>query len=78
MKGNCPVFSYKDCSFNLQKDREGTARIALWREMAIAYSYTMEISFSGADFGKYELLHFSRNIFDEIAVGFCSSLLDLF
>lgn len=38
MKNNCPVFSFKDCCFNVQKDREGAARviriiiqIALWK-----------------------------------------------
>lgn len=31
MKNNCPVFSFKDSSFMVQKDREGAARIALWK-----------------------------------------------
>lgn len=27
MKNNCAVFSFKDCSFQVQKDREGAARV---------------------------------------------------
>ncbi len=78
MRENCPAFSFRDCSFVTQKDREGTARIALWRELGVTYCYTLEVSFSGADFGKYELVHFNRGIFLEIGQAFCKSLKDLF
>lgn len=27
MKNNCPVFNFKDCCFQVQKDREGAARV---------------------------------------------------
>jgi hypothetical protein len=30
MKNNCAVFSFKDCSFQVQKDREGAARVILF------------------------------------------------
>lgn len=29
MKNNCPVFSFKDCCFQVQKDREGAARVII-------------------------------------------------
>ena len=29
MKSNCPVFQFRDCSFEVQKDREGAARVIL-------------------------------------------------
>ena len=28
---NCNTFSFKDCCFQIQKDREGASRIALWK-----------------------------------------------
>ena len=59
MRNNCNVFSFKDCTFLLQKDREGSARIALWRELNIINCYTLEMSFCGADIGKYEYFHFN-------------------
>lgn len=30
MKANCPVFQFKDCQFEVQKDREGAARVSLY------------------------------------------------
>jgi hypothetical protein len=29
MRNNCPVFQFKDCCFEVQKDREGAARVTL-------------------------------------------------
>jgi hypothetical protein len=29
MKNNCAVFQFRDCSFEVQKDREGAARVQL-------------------------------------------------
>eukprot|EP01017_Pseudomicrothorax_dubius_P030176 TRINITY_DN3736_c0_g1_i4.p1 TRINITY_DN3736_c0_g1~~TRINITY_DN3736_c0_g1_i4.p1 ORF type:complete len:304 (+),score=75.68 TRINITY_DN3736_c0_g1_i4:107-1018(+) len=76
MSKNCEVFSYKDCSFALQKDREATARIALWRELSIINCYTLEISFSGSDQGKYQFIHFNLPLFREMANTFCQTLVD--
>jgi hypothetical protein len=36
-------FSFSDCSFKVQKSKEGTGRIVMWREMGIMNSYTMEV-----------------------------------
>lgn len=30
MRNNCPVFQFKDCCFEVQKDREGAARVSLF------------------------------------------------
>ena len=78
MSKNCPVFSFKDCCFEVQKDREGAARIALWKELGIINCFTLEMSFCGSDFGRYEFYHFNNSICKEIAHGFCQSLEDLF
>jgi len=59
MKNRCQVFSYKDCCFAVQKDREGSARIALWKDFNLINCYTLEVSFCGADFGKYEFFHYN-------------------
>ncbi|CAD8070138.1 unnamed protein product [Paramecium sonneborni] len=77
-RNNCSVFSFKDCCFLLQKDREGSARIALWRELSIINCYTLEMSFCGADFGKYEYFHFNLDIYKEIAQSFCLSIIDCY
>ena len=42
--------------------------------MNIANSFTLEMSFCGSDFGKYEFYHFNINIYRDIANAFCQSL----
>ena len=78
MKNKCSVFSFRDCSFTVQKEKEGTARIAIWKEFNLIHCYTLEASFCGADFGKYEFFHYNQEIFYEIAVSFCKCLIDMF
>mmetsp|Transcript_13479 Transcript_13479/g.11544 ORF Transcript_13479/g.11544 Transcript_13479/m.11544 type:complete len:495 (+) Transcript_13479:437-1921(+) len=76
-RNNCDFFSIKDSSFNIQKDKESTARVNIWRELNILNCYTLEISFCGPDFGKFEYLHFNYDMFREMAVTFCHSILDM-
>jgi hypothetical protein len=45
-------FSFSDCSFNVQKGKEGCARVVYWREFDLTNAYTMEASFAGIDFGR--------------------------
>mmetsp|Transcript_14274 Transcript_14274/g.23959 ORF Transcript_14274/g.23959 Transcript_14274/m.23959 type:complete len:732 (+) Transcript_14274:275-2470(+) len=52
-------FQYSSCSFNIGKNKEGTARVALWKELDVLYSYTIEASFAGANFGRRQGQHFS-------------------
>ena len=42
-------FSYKDCNFKMEKHKEGTGRIVMYREFGITHSYTIETSFFGRD-----------------------------
>jgi len=76
-RNNCDFFSFKDSSFVIQKDRESTARINLWRELSIINCYTLELSFCGPDVGEYEYYHFNYEMFKKAAVSFCVSLVDL-
>ena len=40
--------------------------------------FTLEMSFCGADFGKFEFFHFNYDIYEQIAHDFVSSLSDFF
>ncbi len=40
-------FSYRDCSYHVNKSKGGTGRVVCWREINIAASYTIEASFCG-------------------------------
>jgi hypothetical protein len=46
----------------VQKSKEATMRVVVWKEMGIQNSYTLEASFCGADFGKYSDLHFNTDM----------------
>lgn len=43
------LFSYKNCSFACEREKENTARIVLFKEMGITNSYTLEASFYGGE-----------------------------
>ena len=40
-------FSFQDCRFNMQKSKEATARIQIYREVKKPIFYTLETSFAG-------------------------------
>ena len=42
-----PHFSYDMSRFKVQRNKESTARIAMWRELKIPNIFTMEASFCG-------------------------------
>ena len=44
-------FSYEDCCFEVQKSREATARVVMWREFNLTNSFTLEASFCGPSRG---------------------------
>jgi hypothetical protein len=41
------MFRFYSCKFRLQKSKEKTARVVLWRQFDIANCYTLEASFHG-------------------------------
>ena len=42
-----PHFSYDYSRFKVQRNKESTARIAMWRELKVPNIFTMEASFCG-------------------------------
>lgn len=47
----CDFFSFEQSRFSMNKLKDGTARIAMFKELNIANIFTMEASFCGADRG---------------------------
>ena len=45
----CSFFSYEQSRYVVQKSKESTARVTLWRELKIPHVYTMEASFFGSN-----------------------------
>eukprot|EP00035_Acanthoeca_spectabilis_P015495 m.309963 g.309963 ORF g.309963 m.309963 type:complete len:1236 (+) comp16372_c1_seq2:240-3947(+) len=53
LSAEAPQFSFKSSRFTVTDDKEGSARVTVWREFGITRSYTMESTFSGFDKGEY-------------------------
>ena len=53
-----PLFSFENSRFGIQKDKEATARIALFKELrCIPNVFTIESTFAGMDFGEDKGFH---------------------
>lgn len=73
-----PVFSWQNCSFVVEKAKETTARVVVWRQIGVIRSYTMESSYCGIDKdGKYKDQHISTLMLEEMGHRFCEGLLRL-
>ncbi|XP_039664515.1 cytosolic carboxypeptidase 2 isoform X3 [Perca fluviatilis] len=68
-------FSFKSCKFRVQKGKEGTGRIAMWR-LGIKNSYTMEATFGGSTLGDRRGTHFTTRDLKSLGFYFCDTLLD--
>lgn len=73
---NCELFSFNNCSFNVQKQRESTARVVMWREFQLINSFTLEVSFCGPTSGLYKDCHFTISALKEMGDYFCKTLID--
>ncbi|XP_065185389.1 uncharacterized protein LOC135815954 isoform X2 [Sycon ciliatum] len=70
-----PAFARKNCTFDVDKSKEATARVVGWRELGIVACYTMESTYCGADQGQYKGLQFSPYHLKEMGEAFCQALL---
>ncbi|XP_077317073.1 cytosolic carboxypeptidase 2 isoform X3 [Lithobates pipiens] len=68
-------FFFKGCKFKVQKSKEGTGRIVMWRH-GISNSYTMESTFGGSTLGDRKGTHFTTNDLKLMGHHFCDTLLD--
>ncbi|MGH0143941.1 UNVERIFIED_CONTAM: hypothetical protein FKN15_011942 [Acipenser sinensis] len=69
------MFSFQSCKFKVQRSKEGTGRVALWR-MGVTNSFTLETSFCGSDLGRRKGTHFSTRDLQSVGFHFCDTLLD--
>jgi len=71
------IFSFKGCDFGIQKAKEATGRVVVYRELGILNSFTLEASFCGADFGPHCNFHFTPEHLIEMGHNFCDALLEI-
>ncbi|KAK0058339.1 cytosolic carboxypeptidase 1-like isoform X1 [Biomphalaria pfeifferi] len=74
LHASCPSFSLQNCSFVVEKVKESTARVVVWREIGVLRSYTMESSYCGCDQGKYKDMHINTDMLEEMGQKFCETL----
>ncbi|KAF6122935.1 ATP/GTP binding protein 1 [Phyllostomus discolor] len=72
-----PAFCMSSCSFVVEKSKESTARVVVWREIGVQRSYTMESTLCGCDQGKYKGLQIGTRELEEMGAKFCAGLLRL-
>jgi len=72
-----PGFWLKYSSFVIQKEKEASARVAVWREMGVWRSYTMEASYGGFDRGPYQGYQIGTHQCIEMGEKFCEALVVL-
>ncbi|VVC26854.1 Hypothetical protein CINCED_3A014064 [Cinara cedri] len=77
MQNCCPTFSLSQCKYKIERNRETTARITVWRCYGVKRSYTLETSYCGCDEGLYKGFHLGIRQLKEIGSTFCMSLSSL-
>ncbi|KAL6427330.1 hypothetical protein ACFW04_008713 [Cataglyphis niger] len=74
MQRTSPAFALPLCSFKVERNKESTARVAVWRQLGVSRSYTMESSFCGCDQGTLAGLHLDTEHLKAIGTDFCQAL----
>ncbi|XP_061385972.1 cytosolic carboxypeptidase 1-like isoform X3 [Danaus plexippus] len=69
-----PAFALGSCSFRVERERESTARVTVWRHLGVTRSYTMEASFCGFDRGPFKGFHLNTQHLQSVGSDFCEAL----
>ena len=62
----------------MQKSKERTSRVSLWRELSIPNVFTMEASFCGSEKSEFAGYHFTSSQYMQIGRDLCRSLIYCF
>jgi predicted nucleic acid-binding Zn finger protein len=74
---SAPAFSLNSCSFVVEKYKETTARVVIWRQLGVIRSYTMESSYCGCDQGQYKGQHVNTMHLEEMGCKFVEALVKI-
>eukprot|EP00826_Nyctotherus_ovalis_P011015 TRINITY_DN12876_c0_g1_i2.p1 TRINITY_DN12876_c0_g1~~TRINITY_DN12876_c0_g1_i2.p1 ORF type:complete len:394 (-),score=65.77 TRINITY_DN12876_c0_g1_i2:359-1540(-) len=67
----CPIFSFSKCCFAVDKVKESTARIVIWREFSLCNVFTLEASFFGSTSDNRQ---YSANDYMEVGKKVCVAI----
>lgn len=73
---NYENFRFDSCNFGVQKARESTARVVMWKEFSLINSFTLETTFCGPTEGRLVDCHFTIQTLKDCGKEFCKTLLD--
>ncbi|KAL4445456.1 hypothetical protein ABPG74_004530 [Tetrahymena malaccensis] len=68
-------FSFKDCNFKVQTQKQGTARVVLWKSLRIPNIFTLESSFCGPS---YDDVHFRLQDLQNVGKVLCQAFMIYF
>lgn len=74
----CDYFSFEQSRFSMSKYKEGTARIAMFKELNIPNIFTMEASFCGASRGELKDKHFTTEAYMNLGRYFLEAMIVYF
>ncbi|GIY30058.1 hypothetical protein CDAR_445291 [Caerostris darwini] len=66
-----PTFSLEDCEFTIERSRESTGRVTIWRQFDVPLSYTLECSYGGCSQGKYSGYHLGIPQLEDTGMKLC-------
>ena len=71
-----PLFDFHASRFGVQKSKEATARVAIFKELKTCpLVYTMESTFSGLDKGPHAGSHINTTMLESMGTDLCRALL---
>lgn len=71
----CPYFYFNYSRFGVQKSKESTARVVLFKNLRIPNIFTLESSFCGNEHGPYKDKHFTREDLQQVGKDLCRTIL---
>ena len=71
-----PLFDFSSSRFGVQKSKEATARVAVYKELKTCPQiYTIESTFSGMDKGLYAGQHINTEMLESMGRDLCRAIL---
>ncbi|XP_042895363.1 cytosolic carboxypeptidase 1 isoform X2 [Parasteatoda tepidariorum] len=66
-----PTFCLNYCNFAIERNRESTGRVTVWRQFGVQLSYTLECSYGGCNQGKYAGYHIGISHLEDTGAKLC-------
>jgi hypothetical protein len=69
-----PIFDTGNCKYTVERSKEATARVVMWREMGVVGSYTLESTYCGCDVGEKKGYQIQIADLERVGVDFCAGI----